>query len=343
MFKITPINSLYKNLLFDRNILYKLENDFTFNNSNYRRKVFQENNNLSKQRIAQIITKTLSVSSTLINWEKQILEKEELYLFNSLIKNKQFYSENESIRLNIFSNNKECILLIFNKKKISYKSISCQKNKYIKLLISLNYHKYDENDFKNIEYLNNKFPEKYVQISSENLFKSRNLKLMSIKKYINFIGFHYIHPNKNNNEHIKIILNKYILKNTFKSIYIPTKSKDYKILKNYSHRNNKKIKTIVNELGYEYHLRDTYLRIFATFEKFSINKYIWIPPKGNFYYAVYNYSKKNKMNINDFIKELGFLPTYKLENFLDKTEYEYIKQINFFYNSLKEKYNFFYK
>lgn len=252
-----------------------------------------------------------------------------------LIRNKKLETENENMLIFIIQNGEECLVLIYNKIEKEYKAIIELDNYYIKELIQNNFHKYEESDFINIEYLKKYSINGIVQVSSKKLKQSNNTRRMSTEEYIKFIGYKYLHPNKHyTDEKIKEILNKYIYPGTEKDVYIPTDSDDAHLLRTLGNRYDKGIKELITRLGFKYHIRDAYLRVLKTLDYFANdNKEIWLPATGTFYYILCNQAHKKEILLNDYIRKLGFT---RIENIRQiENEKERAQKIDIYYDSLK--------
>lgn len=319
--------------LFDYKLIKVLSEEYE-GKGNYTRKIFEKLEGVTKQRIEQKLKKTLE-KKIFLNWEIEKLDEFEELAFLELIKTKKFEIKNEKICFFIIQNMKECLILIYNKINKQYKAIMDKNNYYIQELIKNNFHKYDENDFLNIEYLKNNNSNGIVQVSLDSLNKSYNLRKMPVEKYIEFLGYKYMHPNKYyTDERIKIILNKYIYPGTEKDIYIPTDSEDAQLLRMLGNRYDNGIEELITRLGYNYHKRDSYLRSLKTLEHFSNNQQeIWLPSKGTFYLRLCSHACEKEILLEEYIKKIGFI---RIENKNQvESEKERAKKIDEYYESLK--------
>lgn len=301
-------------------------------NGNYRRKIFEQIENVKRQRIEQKLKKTLE-KQTILNWEIEELNDLEKKVFFKLIETKKFEIENEEMFFFIFQNGKECLILVYDKKNKRYKAIINQNNYYIQKLIYNHFHKYYENDFSNIEYLKKINNNGYVQVNSKDLKESPSKKKMIICKYIEFLGFKYINPNKLYDDNkILEILKRNIYPGTEKDVYIPTDSKDAQLLRRLGSRSDDGIENFITKFGFVYHKRDSHLRILKTLSKFSNNdKEIYLSKKGNFYNKLCQNASKKNLSLENYIKSLGFI---KIE---DKSKIAKInsEEIDAYYNELK--------
>lgn len=236
----------------------------------------------------------------------------------------------------IFQNSKNCLILIYDKENEKFKTISNENNKYIKKLLQHNFHKYNEKDFSNISYLEKIDKNNKVQVTAQELYASKNKKKMIFEKYINFLGYQYVHPNKYTDNDIIKILKRNIYPETKKDIYIPTDSKDAQQLRTLAARNNKRIKDLVEDLGFNYHIRDGYLRIKKTLNFIkNENNEIWLPAKGDFYSMLCSNANKKNMKLNNYINEFNLT---RIEKNIDiDKEKEYVNKIDVYYNSLKSE------
>lgn len=319
--------------LFDYKLIKILSEEY-YRRGNYTRKIFEEIEGISKQLIAKRLKDTLE-KKIILNWEIEELDEFEKLAFLELIKTKKFEIKNEKMYFFIIQNMKECLILIYNKINKQYKAIVDKNNYYIQELIKNNFHKYDENDFLNIEYLKNNNSNGIVQVALNSLNKSYNLRKMPVEKYIEFLGYKYMHPNKYyTDERIKIILNKYIYPGTEKDIYIPTDSEDAQLLRMLGNRYNNGIEELIIGLGYNYHIRDAYLRSLKTLEYFANDQQeIWLPATGKFYHMLCHHANKKEFLLEEYIKEIGFI---RIENKNQvESEKERTKKIDEYYESLK--------
>lgn len=319
--------------LFDYKLIKTLSEEYD-GRGNYRRKIFENIEGVSKQRIAKRLKDTLE-KKIILNWEIEELDEFEKLAFLELIKTKKFEIKNEKICFFIIQNMKECLILIYDKVNRQYKTIVDKNNYYIQELIKNNFHKYDENDFINIEYLKTNSINGVVQVALNSLSKSYNLQKMSVEKYIGFLGYEYMHPNKYyTDEKIKKILNKYIYPGTEKDIYIPTDSEDAQLLRMLGNRYNNGIEELIIRLGYNYHIRDAYLRSLKTLEYFANDQQeIWLPATGTFYHILCYHANKKEFLLEEYIKEIGFI---RIENKNQvESEKERTKKIDEYYESLK--------
>lgn len=324
----------YNKNVFDYETI-KLLQDKYLHKGNYERKIFQNIQKISKQRIEQKIKKTLK-SKTSLNWETEELNPYERKIFQNLIENKKFKEENKTTIMFIFQNSKNCLILIYDKENEKFKTISNENNKYIKKLLQHNFHKYNEKDFSNISYLEKIDKNNKVQVTAQELYASKNKKKMIFEKYINFLGYQYVHPNKYTDNDIIKILKRNIYPETKKDIYIPTDSKDAQQLRTLAARNNKRIKDLVEDLGFNYHIRDGYLRIKKTLNFIkNENNEIWLPAKGDFYSMLCSNANKKNMKLNNYINEFNLT---RIEKNIDiDKEKEYVNKIDVYYNSLKSE------
>ena len=316
---------------FDCKIIKTLENDYS-KTGNYRRKIFQEIEKTSKQRIEQKIKVALNKAIS-ISWEVEELDSCEIEYFMKLINSKKFKFENEERFIFIFQNTKDCIILIYNKLTHRYKVISNQENKYIKQLLENNFHKYEENDFSNISYLKKIHKNYKVQVTEKELIITRKKENMTIEKYINFLGFEYVHPNKGyTDSDILNILKRNIYPDSEKDVYLPTNSKDAQLLRTLAIRYGEKgIRELAAKFSFNYYVRDTHLRIKKTLNFLkNENNEIFLPAKGTFYHALCNFVNKKGLTLNEYISKINFIRIYNLVNI---DEEEYINKVDEYYNS----------
>lgn len=100
------------------------------------------------------------------------------------------------------------------------------------------------------------------------------------------------------------------------------------------------IEELVSRLGFNYHIRDTYLRIIETF-KYIEEKYngIWIPFTGKFYNNLYRTAQKKGYSLEEYIKGMGFkIEKNKLKE-IKISDVKYDNEIYEYYNSLKKERN----
>ena len=334
-FVINKFNFIDKNFkFFDYKVIKKLETDYK--NGNYERKIFEKTEIISKQRVEQKIKKALE-KKVEQNWEVDKLNSLEETTFYSLIEKKENFLENDNLFIFIFRNTKECLLLIYDKKNKIYKAISKQDNPYIQKLFKNNFHKYEKGDFININYLKKINKNNKVQVTGKELEDSNNKKNMNIERYIKFLGFEYIHPNKNyTDEDIKKILERNIYPNTEKDVYIPTDSEDAHLMRTIAFRYDNGIEELVNRLGFNYHLRDTHLRVIQVF-KYLEEKYkcTWLPFNGKFYKKLCRIAKKKENTLENYIRDIGYKFEKNKPVSIKLSDEEYDCEILKYYNSLK--------
>ncbi|MFA3905934.1 HNH endonuclease [Fusobacterium nucleatum] len=336
-FIINRYNFIDKNFrTLDYKIIDKLEKEYI--DGNYKRKIFEKTEKITKQRVEQKIKKALQRKSD-ENWEVETLNTLENEAFYKLITKREEELETNDLFIFIFRNGKECILLIYDKVNKMYKTISKQENNYIKELLKNDFHKYGKEDFINMKYLKKINKNNKVQVTGKELENSDNKQKMKIEKYVKFLGFEYIHPNKNyTDEDIKKILERHIYPNTKKDVYLPTDSEDANLLRTIASRYDDGIEELVNRLGFNYHIRDTYLRIIETF-KYIEKKYngTWIPFTGKFYNNLYRIAQKKGYLLEEYIKDMGFkIEKNKLKTIKISDE-KYDDEIYKYYNSLKNE------
>ncbi|MGL6024207.1 MAG: HNH endonuclease [Cetobacterium sp.] len=319
--------------LFDYKLIEILSEEYE-GKGNYTRKIFAKIEGVSKQRIEQKLKKTLK-KKIILNWNIEKLDDFEELVFLELIKLKKFEIEKENIWFFIIQNMKECLILIYDKINKQYKTITDKNNYYIQELAKNNFHKYNENDFINIEYLKNHNINGVAQVTTKDLKNSNNKKNMLSEKYIEFLGYKYMHPNKYyTDDKIKMILNKYIYPGTEKDIYIPTDSEDAQLLRMLGNRYDHGIEELITRLGYNYHIRDAYLRSLKTLEHFANSRQeIWLPAIGTFYHILCSHAHRKEFLLEEYIIKLGFI---KIESKIQvESEEERSKKIDEYYESLK--------
>ena len=334
-FLISKFNFIDKTFkFFDYKIIEKLENNYK--KGNYERKIFEKTEDITKQRVEQKIRKALQ-NKLEQGWEVDELNSLEETTFFNLIERKEDSLENDNLFIFIFRNGKECLLLIYDKIKKTYKAISKQDNIYIQKLVNNNFHKYEKGDFINIDYLKKISKNNKVQVTGSELEDSNNKKNMNIEIYVKFLGFEYIHPNKNyTDEDIKKILEKNIYPNTKKDVYIPTDSEDAHLIRTIASRYDNGIEELVNRLGFNYHLRDTHLRVMQVF-KYLEEKYncTWLPFAGKFYNKLYRIAQKKEITLEKYIKNIGYQLEKNKPELIKISDEKYDNEILEYYNSLK--------
>lgn len=334
-FIINKFNFIDKTFnFFDYKIIENLENNYK--KGNYERKIFEKTEDITKQRVEQKIRKALQ-NKLEQGWEVDELNSLEETTFFNLIEKKEDFLENDDLFIFIFRNTKECLLLIYDKKNKIYRAISNQENPYIQKLLKNNFHKYEKGDFININYLKKINKNYKVQVTGKELEDSNNKKNMNIERYIKFLGFEYIHPNKNyTDEDIKVILERNIYPNTEKDVYIPTDSEDAHLMRTIASRYDNGIEELISRLGFNYHRRDTYLRIVQVF-KYLEEKYkcTWIPFNGKFYKKLRKIAKKKGNTLENYIRDIGYKFEKNKPDSLKFSDEEYDYEILKYYNSLK--------
>ena len=322
---------------FDKEIIKKLEMDFANELSNYRRKIFEEIQQVTRQRVEQQIKKTLD-SDIFPSWEVSELTQNEKVLFNLMIKEKEFFIEDSEIIMYIFLNGKDCLILIYNKKNKKFRAISQQENEYICKLKSEKMNTFHKEDFENLKYLDKVNNNRKVQVMNDELIDSKNKKRMPIELYIKFLGYEYVHPNHEyTDEKIIEVLKRNIYPETEKDVYIPTDSKDAELLRRIASRYEGSIKNLVKRFGYIYHRRDGKLRCLFVLKKIQNEKNeVWFPSGGLLYHSLCQQAHVNEqITLDEYIKKIGFIRVSEKPFYIEESNEEYKNKIDQLYNSIK--------
>jgi hypothetical protein len=318
---------------FDKNIIMLLENNY-YKKGNYTRKFFENTLDITRQAVDLKIKTALNGSSIDI-WEVSELSKLIIENLNKMIEMKNHILENEEYITIIFANGENSIILSYNKKNRKFIGISNQESLWIKKIKENNMHKYFKEDFENIEYCNKIKEVNRVNISSKELIKSINNDKMSLEKYIEFLGFEYVHTNKFYDEKkVKTILSKYIYPETDIEIYIPTYLEDAQLIRRLASRANYSTKDFIEKFGYVYHREDGLLRVKRVLMNIkNINNEVCFPAQGKFYNAICRQAYLINLNLLKFINGLNLIKIEEKPIEIKEADKEYAKIIDEMYSS----------
>lgn len=331
-------------------------------------KILYMDYNVNKSELARIIGTTKQnldqkLKSKKINNISYISDKftdEEIDLIINVIRSRKHYYEDESkeIRIKIYhsKSNVEKYAILFKENqriKINFDLPDI----IIKEMTKYEFDKYQEQDMEllkimyqdcsieifNDEEENDGLTPIYIEDSKlRSKINSRaNVLNMNLEDYAKYLGFRSLNKRTYSSEQIKELLEQYKLDNNI--IKIPIQSKDYiKIFRIAKNRGYKGLEEFVKSFGFKYErivgredINEKYKNILE--QRYIVeNKKVYINSLDPFYNRIFSYSYKKNMDLNEYIKKLGFnriiSPNELPENYI---QYDWKKDV-----ILNENYSF---